>query len=104
MLLGHVHIQLDNTCRENKNKYVTGFCAWLVSLGLCKSIRIGYLPVGYVCLLTHFKCDHCVEPSQLNRFLTLTTTSDVGERVGLVRHGWHVCGGCLSCEVSVFWL
>ena len=47
MLLGHVHIQLDNTCRENKNKYVTGFCAWLVSLGLCKSIRIGYLPVGY---------------------------------------------------------
>ena len=44
--LGHVHIQLDNTCRENKNKYVTGFCAWLVSLGLCKSIRIGYLPVG----------------------------------------------------------
>ena len=32
MLLGHVHIQLDNTCRENKNKYVTGFCAWLVSV------------------------------------------------------------------------
>ena len=31
-------------------------------------------------------------------------TSDVGGRVGLVRHGWHVCGGCLSCEVSVFWL
>ena len=28
-------------------------------------------------------------------------TSDVGGRVGLVRHGWHVCGGCLSCEVSV---
>ena len=30
--------------------------------------------------------------------------SDVGGRVGLVRQGWHVCGGCLSCEVSVFWL
>ena len=57
MLLGHVHIQLDNTCRENKNKYVTGFCAWLVSLGLCKSIRIGYLPVGYGSLLTHFKSE-----------------------------------------------
>ena len=26
------------------------------------------------------------------------------KREGLVRHGWHVCGGCLSCEVSVFWL
>ena len=80
MLLGHVHIQLDNTCRENKNKYVTGFCAWLVSLGLCKSIRIGYLPVGYGCLLTHFKCDHCVESSSLNRFLTLTTINQAYPR------------------------
>ena len=34
----------------------------------------------------------------------IPATSDVGGRVGLVRHGWHVCGGCLSCEVSVFWL
>ncbi len=44
--LGHVHIQLDNTCRENKNKWVMTFCSWLVSIGLCKSIRVGFLPVG----------------------------------------------------------
>ncbi len=32
-LLNKVHIQLDNTARENKNKYVMSFCAWLVELG-----------------------------------------------------------------------
>ncbi len=45
-LLDKVHIQLDNTARENKNRYVGGFCAWLVEIGLCKEIRGGFLPVG----------------------------------------------------------
>ena len=42
--------------------------------------------------------------TERNGIHIIDLTSDVGGRVGLVRHGWHVCGGCLSCEVSVFWL
>jgi len=42
----HIHMQLDNTCRENKNKYVMGFCSWLVSIGIAESIRVSFLPVG----------------------------------------------------------
>ena len=26
------HFQLDNTCRENKNKYVLAFCQWAVHM------------------------------------------------------------------------
>ena len=41
-----LHIQLDNTTRENKNKYVMSFCQWLVSIGLVGDIRVGFLLVG----------------------------------------------------------
>jgi hypothetical protein len=41
-----VHIQLDNTGRENKNAYVLGFCTWLVALGFVDEIRLSFLPVG----------------------------------------------------------
>ena len=34
--------------------------------------------------------------------MVVRRTKDVGGRVGWVRHGLHVCGGGLSCEVSVF--
>ena len=45
-LLKNVHIQLDNTTRENKNKYVATFCAWLIEMNLAEQIRLSFLPVG----------------------------------------------------------
>ena len=45
-LLHNVHIQLDNTARENKNKFVVTFCAWIVEMNLAKEIRIGFQQVG----------------------------------------------------------
>ena len=45
-LLDKVHIQLDNTARENKNKFVVGFCTWLVEVGLATEIRLSFNPVG----------------------------------------------------------
>ena len=47
-LLNKVHIQTDNTCRENKNQFMSGFLTYLVELGLAKEIRHGFLAVGYV--------------------------------------------------------
>lgn len=44
--LDTVWFQLDNTCRENKNKYVLCFCQWLVHMGFCKEVRLSFLPVG----------------------------------------------------------
>jgi hypothetical protein len=45
--LNEVCIILDNTSRENKNKYVVSFCNWLVEIGVATSMRIFFLPVGY---------------------------------------------------------
>lgn len=33
-----LYIQLDNTCRENKNKYVLAFCAYLVDKKIFKKV------------------------------------------------------------------
>lgn len=33
-----LYLQMDNTCRENKNKYVLGFCAMLVNLRIFKKV------------------------------------------------------------------
>ena len=40
------HFQLDNTCRENKNKYVLAFSQWAVHMGFAEEIRLSFLPVG----------------------------------------------------------
>ena len=40
------HFQLDNTSRENKNKYVVAWAQLMVHLGLCREIRLSFLPVG----------------------------------------------------------
>ena len=42
------HFQLDNTSRENKNKWVVSFSQLMVHLGFAEEIRLSFLPVGYV--------------------------------------------------------
>lgn len=33
-----LHVQLDNTCRENKNQYVFSFFAYLVETGMIEEV------------------------------------------------------------------
>lgn len=47
-----LYIQMDNTCRENKNVQMFGYLSLLVKLGVFKRIHVGFLPVGYVVQLT----------------------------------------------------
>ena len=55
-----LYLQMDNTARENKNKYVLGFCAALVELKIFKKVRYlkCYMTVRYFvncrCKLTFF--------------------------------------------------
>lgn len=42
-----LHITIDNTSGENKNKYVFAFAAWLVASGKVKQVRIFFLKVGH---------------------------------------------------------
>ena len=42
-----LYMQLDNTCRENKNKFVFSFLAYLVTMGVFKKIKVNFLLVGH---------------------------------------------------------
>jgi len=42
-----LHIQLDNTARENKNKYFLAFAAYLVQQDFVKEITLNFLMVGH---------------------------------------------------------
>ncbi len=42
-----LHIQLDNTTKQCKSKYVLGFCALLVAWLLFTEVIISFLPVGH---------------------------------------------------------
>jgi len=46
-------LQLDNTSRENKNKWTLAFCSWLVHLGWFFEVVISFLPPGH----THVDID-----------------------------------------------
>ena len=43
----NLYIQLDNTTRQNKGRYFTAFCEYLVAAGLFKYVGICFLPVGH---------------------------------------------------------
>ena len=49
-----LHLTLDNASGENKNEYSIAMCAWLVSSGKVKQVRMLYLLVGH----THIVIDH----------------------------------------------
>jgi hypothetical protein len=43
------HLQLDNTSKENKNKTMIKYLAWLVTCGIFQKVYLHFLPVGCVC-------------------------------------------------------
>jgi len=42
-----MYLQLDNTARENKNRYVFSFLSLLVQKKIFKKIKVNFLPVGH---------------------------------------------------------
>ncbi|XP_064397846.1 uncharacterized protein LOC135344551 [Halichondria panicea] len=60
-----LNIQLDNTAKENKNKFFLGFCALLVERKIFTKVRVNFLPVGH----THEDIDQLF--SRISKQLTL---------------------------------
>ena len=42
-----IFLQLDNTSKQNKNKFMLGYLACLVAWGVCRQVIISFLPVGH---------------------------------------------------------
>lgn len=50
-----LYLQLDNTVKDNKNKFVMAFCSLLTSRRVFKEVAVGFLTVGH----THEDIDGC---------------------------------------------
>ena len=67
-------VQLDNCSRENKNRFVMGYCEMLVALSVFESVEVGFLPVGH----THEDVDQAFsQTSRHLRFHNAITLSDL---------------------------
>ena len=41
-----LYLQLDNTCRENKNWIMFAYLSWLVESGIFVKVCVGFMIVG----------------------------------------------------------
>jgi hypothetical protein len=48
-----LHLQLDNCAKENKNRWLIGFFAYLIGVGLLDNLTVDFLPPGH----THIDID-----------------------------------------------
>ena len=70
-----LYLQLDNTCRENKNQVVFGYLNMLVELRIFQKVKVGFLLVGY----THDHIDH-----MFSHFLVTLRGKKVGSLPSLI--------------------
>ena len=70
-----LYIQLENTCRENKNQVVFGYLNMLVELRIFQKVKVGFLLVGH----TH---DHIDQ--MFSRFSVTLRRKEVGSLPSLI--------------------
>ena len=83
-----LYIQLDNCSRENKNRYVLGYCEYLVAHSVFDSVEVGFLPVGH----THEDIDQAFsQTSSRLRVHDAITLSDMHHELRQAyKHNTHV--------------
>lgn len=47
----NLYLQMDNTCRENKNRYVLAFCALLVQAGVFEKVTLCNRTYTFKCFI-----------------------------------------------------
>tara|TARA_B110000503_G_scaffold134640_1_gene213953 strand:+ start:229 stop:1359 length:1131 start_codon:yes stop_codon:yes gene_type:complete len=71
-------LQLDNTTKQNKGRYLFGFLGMLVANGLFKKVLLAFLPVGH----THEDIDQAFSRLSIHlRMNNAFTREDMGEAV-----------------------
>ena len=78
-----IYLQLDNTCKQNKNKFLLGMCGYLVYIGVTDRIVISFLPKGH----THEDIDQLF--SRLVIALMCRDAKSVTELLSIIRQSYR---------------
>lgn len=82
-----LQIQMDNTCKQNKNKFMLGWMYYLVEIGTFDEVRLHFFPVGH----THADVDQMF--SRLAVHLMATNSRCRAELLRCLENGFHMSGG-----------
>jgi len=77
-----LYLQLDNTAKQNKNKYLIGFLGYLVHYNVFKDVIVSFLPVGH----THEDIDQLF--SRLVTALMCRDAKSVTELMAIIRQSY----------------
>ncbi len=104
-----LYIQLDNTSKDNKNRFFMAFCEWLIHHGVFKEVHVNFLPVGH----THedidrkfsrisvtLSCQDTITVQDLHRALRQSVLSANKPHVARVR-GYNNFSKALEIQKSV---
>lgn len=92
-----LYLQLDNTSKQNKNRYVFAFLAWLVVLGLLTDVLVSFLPVGH----THEDIDQMF--SRFNSYLRHHDAHSRPELSNALQSAYHSRGLGVKVEYLDRW-
>jgi hypothetical protein len=90
-----LYLQLDNTVKQNKSKYLMSYLAWLVDTGVFKRIVVSFLPVGH----THEDIDQLF--SRIAVLLRQRNARSRRELADVIQEAYHKEGLVNNCP-SVF--
>ena len=77
-----MYLQLDNTCKQNKNRFLLGVLGYLVYIGVCDKILVSFLPKGH----THEDIDQLF--SRLVIALMCRDARSVNELCSIIRSAY----------------
>jgi hypothetical protein len=93
-----LYLQLDNTSKQCKGRYIIGFLGWLVQLGIFKQIILSFLPVGHTHedidqvfsrLAVYLDCHDAFNVAQLHDAIKRSYQSREGHRA--ITGHWDRC-------------
>jgi hypothetical protein len=90
-----LYLQLDNTVKQNKSKFLMSYLAWLVETGVFKRIIVSFLPVGH----THEDIDQLF--SRIAVCLRRTDARSRMELGGVITRAYHKEGLVNNCPTVV---
>lgn len=77
--LSDLYVQLDNTGKDNKNRYFFAFCDLLIHKGLFRRVTVNFLPVGH----THEDIDRKFSHVSTHlRHLNVVTVNELQDALG----------------------
>lgn len=86
-----LYLQLDNTTKQNKGRYLKAFLAILVHLGLFTRVIVGYLPVGH----THEDIDQLF--SRISMYLRTHDAFCLTDFHKCISRAFYGVGGAVKC-------